>query len=168
MYPRDNIFNIYYNIGKRLPFLVKRCRPGSLCCKDEATMYSLAGRSFLVERIQPRGQYGKAYGRCFVDGEPNDEYRKQCYPHILNDEIPCAGCGEWVLLDVPGVDMNEIFPIRQPDFVLAFGKYKGKTLGEIYKMDAQYISWLMKQDHYFRVDLDALSNTNVSNAENAL
>lgn len=28
MYPHDNIFNIYYNIGKRTPFLVKRCELG--------------------------------------------------------------------------------------------------------------------------------------------
>ena len=26
MYPRDNIFNIYYNIGRRVPFQVKRSR----------------------------------------------------------------------------------------------------------------------------------------------
>lgn len=28
MYPHDNIFSIYYNIGKRTPFLVKRCELG--------------------------------------------------------------------------------------------------------------------------------------------
>lgn len=58
------------------------------------------------------------------------------------------------LIDVLGVDMNEIFPIRRPDYVLAFGKYKGKTIEEICLIDEQYLFWLM--DHYFNIDLDAL------------
>ena len=40
----------------------------------------------------------------------------------------CAGCGEWVLIDVPGVSLDEIFPIHKADEILMFGKYKGKTL----------------------------------------
>lgn len=167
MYPQDNIFNIYYNIGKRLPFRVKRCRIGLECSKDEETMYSSKGRSFLVERIQPRGKYGKAYGKCFVDGKLNNEYREQCYPEITDDEIPCAGCGEWILLDVPGVDINEVFPQHQPDYVIEFGKYKGKTIGEIYKLDPKYIFWLIDRDRYFKVDFKALLNIapNTPNAE---
>lgn len=76
----------------------------------------------------------------------------------VDEEIPCAGCGEWVLLDVPGVDMNEIFPNRNPDYVIQFGKYKGKTIKEIYSQDPKYIFWLMEKDHYFRVDFDQLLN----------
>lgn len=29
MYPQDNIFNIFYNIGRRLPFIVKRIHGGA-------------------------------------------------------------------------------------------------------------------------------------------
>lgn len=158
MYPKDNIFNIYYNIGKRLPFLVKRCRIGMSCAVDEETLYSNKGRTFLVEKIQPRGIYGKAFGKCFVDGVPNNEYREQCYPSITDDEIPCAGCGEWVLVDIPNVNIDDVFPKRSPDYIIEFGKYKGKTIKEIYSQDPKYIFWLMERDHYFRIDIDLLLN----------
>ena len=159
MYPRDNIFNIYYNIGKRTPFLVKRCELGlARSSSEERRMDPNRDRTFLVETVKPRGKYGKAYGKCFVDGKPNDSYRKEYYPNIKDEEIPCAGCGEWVLLDVPGIDMNEIFPIRHTDYVIEFGKYKGKTIKEIYSQDPKYIFWLIEKDPYFRVDFDQLLN----------
>ncbi|MCM1356803.1 MAG: hypothetical protein NC212_10415 [Staphylococcus sp.] len=124
-------------------------------------------RTFLVESVKPKGKYGKAYGKCFVDGKPDDSYRIGCYPNITDGEIPCAGCGEWVLLDVPGIDMNEIFPRRKADFIIEFGKYKGKTIKEIYEVDARYIHWLMEQDHYFRIDYHSLLNIplDATNAE---
>lgn len=72
--------------------------------------------------------------------------------------MPCAGCGEWVLLDVPGDNIDTIFPKRDKNFKIEFGKYKGKTIGEIYEIDPKYIYWLMEQDHYFRVDFHSLLN----------
>ena len=33
-----------------------------------------------------------------------------------------------------------------------FGKYKGKTFGEIYVMDYQYLHWLETTDRFFKVD----------------
>lgn len=159
MYPSDNIFSIYYNIGKRTPFLVKRCELGlARSSSEERRMDPNLDRTFLVETVKPRGKYGKAYGKCFVDGKPNDSYRQECYPNIKDEEIPCAGCGEWVLLDIPGIDMSEIFPIRHTDYVIEFGKYKGKTIKEIYSQDPKYIFWLMEKDPYFRVDFDQLLN----------
>lgn len=159
MYPRDNIFSLYYNIGRRVPFLVKRCEMGLARASSEERMYDPnRDRTFLVEKVEPRGKYGKAYGKCLVDGKPNDTYRKECYPNITDEEIPCAGCGEWVLLDVPGVDMETIFPKRTSDFKIEFGKYKGQTIGDIYRTDPKYIYWLMEQDHYFRIDFYSLLN----------
>lgn len=159
MYPRDNIFNLYYNIGRRVPFLVKRCEKGLARSSSEERMYDPnKDRTFLVEKVEPRGKYGKAFGKCFVDGKPDDSYREECYPNITDEEIPCAGCGEWVLLDVPGVNMETIFPKRDPNFKIEFGKHKGKTIGEIYEIEPKYIYWLMEQDHYFRVDFYTLLN----------
>ena len=167
MYPSDNIFSIYYNIGRRTPFLVKRCERGLERSSSEERMYDPnRDRTFLVERVQPKGKYGKAYGKCFVDGKPDDSYRQNCYSDITDEEIPCAGCGEWVLLCVPGVDINEIFPKRKSDYRIEFGKYKGKTIKEIYEKDAQYVYWLMEQDHYFRIDFHSLLKI-PSNCENA-
>lgn len=114
----------------------------------------------MVERVEPRGRYGKAYGICLVDDKPNDSYIKECYPKITDGEIPCAGCGEWVLLDVPGVNMNEIFPVHKVDEVMSFGRYKGKTISEVYKENPKYIFWLVKNDPYYRIDFFALIGVN--------
>lgn len=64
-----------------------------------------------------------------------------------------SGCGAWVLIDVPGRSMDEIFPLHKADDVLPFGKYKDSTFAEVYKKDAQYIYYLMETDPYFRVDI---------------
>lgn len=67
MYPHDNIFSIYYNIGKRTPFLVKRCELGlARSSSEERRIDPNQDRTFLVETVKPRGKYGKAYGKCFV------------------------------------------------------------------------------------------------------
>lgn len=157
MYPHDNIFNIYYNIGKRTPFLVKRCELGLARSSSEVRRIDPnIDRTFLVETLKPRGKYGKAYGKCFVDGKPNDTYRQECYPEIKDEEIPCAGCGEWVLIDVPGASLDELFPIHKANDILMFGKYKGKSFAEIYKIDSQYLHWLEITDRLFKIDFDEL------------
>lgn len=157
MYPQDNIFNIYYNIGRRTPFLVKRCRFGLpyFSCEERRINPNI-GRTFLVEKVKPRGEYGKAYGKCFVNGQPDDTYRQECYPDIKDEEIPCAGCGEWVLIDVPNVSLNEIFPIHKASEIIQFGKYKGKSFGEIYEIDSQYLLWLETTDRFFKIDFEEL------------
>ena len=155
MYPRDNIFQIYYNIGKRLPFQVKRSPSGLKGSRDEEYRYSQEGRTFMVEKIKIRNKiYGTAYGYCMIDGVRDDdnEYMKG----YKEGEIPCAGCGEWVLIDIPGVDLNEVFPLHGPDYKLPFGKYKGKTLREVYAVDPQYVHWLDGTDRYFRIDFPSL------------
>lgn len=157
MYPYDNIFNIYYNIGRRTPFLVKRCESGlARSSSEERRIDPNRDRTFLVEKVRLRGQYGKAYGKCFVNGMPDDTYRKECYPDIKDEEIPCAGCGEWVLIDVPGISLDEIFPIHKADEKLVFGKYKGKTFGEVYQADYKYLYWLESSDRFFKIDFEEL------------
>ena len=154
MYPRDNIFNIYYNIGRIVPFQVKRADRGFQALPQN--LYKPSGRTFMVEKVEPKGKYGKAYGYCLQDNVRSDEYMKNYYPDYNTDdiaEIPCAGCGAWVLIDVPGRSMYEIFPLHKADDVLPFGKYKNSTFAEVYKKDAQYIYYLMETDPYFRVDI---------------
>lgn len=156
MYPRDNIFNIFYNIGKRTPFQVKRIREGLYGCRSKEEFYKPIGKTFMVERVEPKGKYGEAYGYCLTDNVRNDEYMKEVYPDN-NGEIPCAGCGGWVLVDVPGVDMNEIFPVHKADETIPFGQHKGKTFAEVYKEDPKYIFWLMENDPYYIIDIPALT-----------
>lgn len=156
MYPKDNIFNIYYNIGKRVPFQVKRSHIGLKGWRDKDYRYSKEGKTFMVERVEPRGKYGEAYGYCLIDNVRNDEYMHEVYPDNKG-EIPCAGCGEWVLVDVPGVDMNKVFPVHKADEVIPFGQHKGKTYAEIYKEDPKYIFWLLESDPYYKIDIPALT-----------
>ena len=157
MYPNDNIFNIYYNIGKRTPVLVKLCEGGlARSLSEERRTDPNKDRTFLVETVKPKGKYGKAYGKCFVDGKPNDSYRKECYPQIKDEEIPCAGCGEWVLVDVPNTTIDEIAPLHKANDIIAFGKYKGKSFGEVYRIDIQYLHWLEASDRLFRIDFEEL------------
>lgn len=157
MYPNDNIFNIYYNIGKRTPFLVKRCGVRfAYFANEERRIDPNQDRTFLVEKVEPRGRYGKAYGKCFVNGKPDDTYRQECYPDIKDEEIPCAGCGEWVLIDVPGISLDEIFPIHKANDILMFGKYKGKTIGDVYKIDNKYLYWLETTDRFLKIDFEEL------------
>lgn len=60
MVPSDNIFNIYYDIGRALPFEVQRFP------KDATDWYK--NQSVLVTEIHTRGKYGEALGfylRCW-------------------------------------------------------------------------------------------------------
>lgn len=129
MYPHDNIFNIYYNIGKRTPFLVKRCELGlARSSSEERRIDPNRDRTFLVETVKPRGKYGKAYGKCFVNGKPDDSYRQECYPDIKDEEIPCAGCGEWVLIDVPVYRLMKYFLSTKRKKYYSLENIKGKSL----------------------------------------
>lgn len=150
----SNLIHLILNVS----FQVKQCECVLAHSNDEETMYSPKGRSFMVKRIQPKEKYSKAHGKYLVDGKPNNDYKERYYPKIKDDEIPCAGCREWVPLNVPGVKMEEIFSKRSPNFLIAFGKYKSKSIEEIYAIEPQYIYWLIEQDHYFRVDFHALLN----------
>ena len=154
MYPHDNIFNIYYNIGKRTPFLVKRCELGlARSSSEERRIDPNQDRTFLVETVKPRGKYGKAYGKCFVNGKPDDTYRKECYPNIKDEEIPCAGCGEWVLIDVPGVSLDEIFTCKK--LLMTKKKLPVRFTGQHFTIDKVLIK-------------DAIRQANISNQDTVL
>lgn len=110
----------------------------------------------MVEKVEPKGKYGRAYGCCLVDNVRSDEYLKIYNPDYKIEDItefPCAGCGAWGLIDVPGYSLDEIFPIHKADDILPFGKYRNMTFGEVYHKDAKYIYWLMKTDPNFKVDI---------------
>ena len=74
MYPHDNIFNIYYNIGKRTPFLVKRCELGlARSSSEERRIDPNRDRTFLVETVKPRGKYGN----CLLYTSPSPRDRQK-------------------------------------------------------------------------------------------
>ena len=164
MYPQDNIFNIYYNIGRKLPFIVKRIKDEFPESRDPEYFRNKKGRTFLVEKVVPGGKggkYGRAFGKCYENGVPDNTYM-EIYSRTNNptspgdympEEIPCAGCGEWVLIEIPGTSQEELFPIKRSKDIIEFGKYKGKTFKEIATEDIQYLLWLNKNSRDLRIDL---------------
>lgn len=149
----------------RVPFQVKRSHKGR-GVTDINYRYSQEGYTFMVEKVvKDDGKY-EAYGYCMVDGIRDDLCVKKFYPQNKG-EIPNARANGWVLIDVPGVDMNELFPIHSANEVIKSGKHKGKTYAEAYRIDSKYIDWLRNSNPYFKIDLTSLSD-NISNKEKDL
>ena len=166
MYPRDNIFNIYYEIGKRVPFQVKRSPMGLKGSKDMKYRYSQEGVTYMVTRIFPKGKFGYAWGYLLYDGEKNEEMQKERFGG--RETIPCAGCGEWCLIDREEVekfqdakdfchstyrqtgDTQPTLKIIQLDDLMLFGKYKGMFLREVIDTDKSYIDWVINNVKDYR------------------
>lgn len=135
MVPSDNIFNIYYDIGRALPFEVQRFPKGA------TDWYK--NQSVLVIEIHPRGKYGKAFGFYLQKGERADSYwcsKDETEPQL----IPCCGCGGWSLVRVigePTVEVQQKKPtaVLEPDDILTFGKYKGRKVIDVFLEDYQYL-----------------------------
>lgn len=137
MVPSDNIFNIYYDIGRALPFEVQRFP------KDATDWYK--NQSVLVTEIHPRGQYGEAFGFYLQKGERADSFwcsKDETEPQL----IPCCGCGGWSLVRVIGTPTREAqgkkpMAVLEPDDILSFGKYKGRKVIDVYLENPQYLQW---------------------------
>ena len=149
----------------RVPFQVKRSHKGR-GVTDINYRYSQEGYTFMVEKVVTDDGKYEAYGYCMVDGIRDDLCVKKFYPQNKG-EIPNARANGWVLIDVPGVDMNELFPIHSANEVIKSGKHKGKTYAEAYRIDSKYIDWLRNSNPYFKIDLTSLSD-NISNKEKDL
>ncbi len=137
MIPTDNLFNIYYDIGRALPFEAQRLQRGA------SDWY--VNQSVLVTRIHPKGKYGHAFGFYLQKGERADSYwcsKEETEPQ----PIPCCGCGGWSLVRVigePTTQPSERKPVMvlEPDDLLTFGKYKGKKVLEVFFENSQYLQW---------------------------
>lgn len=103
--------------------------------------------------VASKGIYGTG-GASFVAQEKNGAYMSdECFKMALTDAISVAakalGIGADVYFDKDrtkyGAAEDEVKMETVEDaagFVLTFGQYKGKTLGEIYKADKGYLEWL--------------------------
>lgn len=155
---RNSLISIWYNIGRALPFRAQRFPDGRV-----SNWYR--NQFVEVHSVKPGGkggQYGYAYGFYFRNGEradawENDPEHSWCKKDdTLPQEIPCAACGSWVLLDILGEATTEPTIIYGLNDVLEKGKYKGKTVAEVVHSDWGWIKWAcMNSDHFF-FDVDAL------------
>lgn len=48
-----------------------------------------------------------------------------------------------------------------PNDLMPFGKYKGRTILEVFTEDPQYLTWLQSNNREFRIDWDKLKNSQI-------
>lgn len=139
----NSILSIYYDIGGALPFVVQRFPDGRV-----STWYK--SQCALVTEVKPggkSGKYGKAYGFYFRNGkrEDSDWCKKE---DTEPQEIPCAACGSWVLLDIHGEPVTD--PVKEFGLndIIDLGVYKGMTLAEVIHKDWGWVKWAYCCDHF--------------------
>jgi len=116
----DNIFDLWREIGKVIPFIVKRNAWGHL--------------SYKVTRVCPKGKYGDAYGYRMQDGILEEGAQEEL--------IECSGCGNWQLIENLNENLSEAkWNVLDDELRFTFGKYKGSTIKEVKEKDIKYLNW---------------------------
>ena len=154
-FPHNNLIELYYNVGRALPFTAQRFPDGRV-----SDWY----RSQYVEvvKVEPHGQfgkYGKVYGFYYRNGERADSSDVEACCWCKKDdtepqEIPNCGCGSWALLTIQGEPTAEPIKVLGLDDIIDFGKYKGRKLGDIVISDWQYIKWAVLGSQRLFVDVE--------------
>ena len=166
-----NIFQIWDDIGRKTPFAVRR---------DNWSNKYYA----IVEKVEiTKFPYGNAYGFSTRNGIYSNHFSYDC-KWRRNMIIPCCGCYQWSL--VKNVDFsklekfNEIrrkeiieqlpifqdkFDIYEQNSTLTFGKYKGKTIKEIFINEPTYIEWCIKNINGFVITEKTIT-TLIINSDN--
>ena len=117
----DNIFDLWRDLGKVTPFIVKRNSWGHL--------------SYKVTRVCPKRQYGDVYGYRMQDGVLEEGAQEEL--------IECSGCGNWQLIENLNENLSEAkWNLIDNDLKFMFGKYKGETIREVNEKDSEYLNWV--------------------------
>lgn len=154
-FPHNNIMELYYDIGRALPFTAQRI-PGGRFSKWYLSQY------VQVVKVQPHGshgKYGKAFGFYYRNGERADSSDDMNICWCRKDdqepkEIPNSGCGGWALLDIQGESTTEPVKTLGLDDVIDFGKYEGRTIREVVEKDWQYIRWAILESKQLHANID--------------
>ena len=116
----DNIFDLWREIGKVTPFIVKRNGWQHL--------------SYKVTRVCPKRQYGDAYGYRMQNGVLEEGTQEEL--------IDCSGCGNWQLIENLNDNLSEAkWNVLDDELRFTIGKYKGKTVKEVKEKDMDYLNW---------------------------
>lgn len=156
-FPHNNIMELYYNIGRALPFTAQRFPDGRV-----SDWYR--SQYVQVVKVMPHGKlgkYGKAFGFYYRNGERADSSDDERLCWCKKDaqepqEIPNSGCGSWKLLDIQGEPTYDNPKVLGLDDIIDFGKYKGTSLREAIEKDWQYIKWAVLQSQRMYVDVEAV------------
>ena len=157
-FPQNNLIEIYYNIGRALPFTAQRFPNGRV-----SQWYK--NQYVKVEKIIPGGKYGKygkAFGYYYRSGEradvwENDPKNSWCRKDDLEpQEIPNSGCVSWILIDIQGEPTDNSMQLLGIDDIITFGKYKGNTIKEVISKDWQYIKWAVLDSQRLLANIDEI------------
>ena len=164
-FPQNNLTELYYNIGRVLPFTAQRFPDGRV-----SDWYR--NQYVQVVRVEPHGKfgkYGKVFGFYYRNGERADssDSPELCWckkDETEPQEIPNAGCGSWALLEIQG-DYTEDNPVRLAglDDVFTFGKYKDKTIREVIDLDWNYVKWAIIDSQRLLADIASIVDYHKSN-----
>lgn len=158
-FPHNNITELYYNIGKALPFTAQRF-PGG---RNSPWYHS---QFVQVVKVVPGGKYlkyGKSYGFYYRNGVRADSTKDGMYSWCKKDdtepkEIPNCGCGGWKLLDIQGEPTVKVDKVLELDDIVDFGKYRGRTLRELVEKEWNYVEWVILSSKWFYVNVEAIEN----------
>lgn len=155
-YPRQNLTEIYYNIGRALPFTAQRFPDGRV-----SDWYR--NQYIEVVKVEPhgkQGKFGKVYGFYYRNGVredavENDPENSWCKKDTIDPQpIPCSGCGSWSLIDIVGDKTARSVNVLGLDDSLDFGKYKGMSLKDVILKDWQYIKWAIWDSAHLYTNAD--------------
>jgi len=151
-----NIFQIWDSIGRKTPFAVRR--------DNWNNEYYTVVESVECEALP----YGKAFGYPTFNGyySTHYEYDSKWKKDKL---IPCCGCYQWTLVE--NVDLEKYKKgIKATEkstknaytisSYIYFGKYKGKTVEEVFRENPSYIEWAINNSEKFFLTPEALDYLN--------
>jgi uncharacterized protein (DUF3820 family) len=100
-------------------------------------------------------EFGKHKGELLIDVIHNDwrwvEWAIEESQHFFCDVNAVIG------------ERKKVIKKLYPDDVITFGKYKGKTIKQIFENDSNYILWLIENSKDLIIDLDELVSSTKSN-----
>lgn len=153
----NSLITIYYNIGRALPFTAQRF-PDGRCSEWYKKQY------VEVHEVKPSGKggkYGDAFGFYYRNGVREDSSDiPECLWCKKDDtepqKIPNSACGSWNLIDILGEPTTEPTKVYGINDVLDKGKYKGKTVAEVVRLDWSWIVWANDETQHFHFNVDEL------------
>ena len=112
-----------------------------------------------VKPSRKGGRYGAAYGFYYRNGERanarEDGDVSWCkIDDTTPQEIHCAACGSWVLLDILGEPTVEPVKVYSINDVLEKGKHQGETLVDVIHSDWSWVKWANENSSHFLFDVD--------------
>jgi hypothetical protein len=143
----SNIFQLWKKNGDRVPFGARR------------DSWSANTHVLVEEVVLRRWPYGTAYGDVFRNGvrqQPLDPDVKRSSKGI--PEISCAGCYQWIFVDLPGclrgkpAFKTKSVRVLSAGDKIGFGIHRAATIDDVLRRDPSWVKWALQNVRYFAID----------------